>query len=51
MVISKDHEDLAEITEQVRKRFGHMIRSWNESLTKIAYKFETYDLIKLLEEK
>ena len=47
VIIAKDHEDLGEITDEIRKRFGGIISDWSESLTKIAYKFEKYDLLKL----
>ena len=49
VILSKDHEDLAEITDEIRKRFGKMIKDWSESLTTVAYKFERYDMLKLKE--
>ncbi len=48
VIVAKDHEDLGEVTGGIRKRFPGMIGDWSESLTKIAYKFERYDLHKLL---
>ncbi|MBT3405569.1 Lrp/AsnC family transcriptional regulator [Candidatus Woesearchaeota archaeon] len=47
VIISKDHEDLGEITDEIRNKFGAIITEWSESLTKKAYKFEAYDVLKL----
>ncbi len=48
VIIAKDHEELGELTGQIRKKFGNIISDWTESLTTIAYKFEKYDLLKLI---
>lgn len=47
VLIAKDHEDLATVSGEIRGRFAKIIDSWTESLTTIAYKFETYDLLAL----
>ncbi|MBW2996323.1 Lrp/AsnC family transcriptional regulator [Candidatus Woesearchaeota archaeon] len=48
VVVSKDVADLTEITSDIKNKFGSIISSWSESATLRAYKFETYDMIKLL---
>ena len=45
VIIAKDHEDLAMVSDDLRKKFGDMISGWSESLTTVAYKFEDYNLI------
>ena len=47
VIIAKDHEDLAMLSSELRKKFGEIIGGWSESLTTIAYKFEEYNLTKL----
>lgn len=47
VLIAKDHEDLARLGDEIRDKFNSIIADWQESLTKVAYKFETYDLLKL----
>lgn len=47
VIIAEDHEDLARIGDEIRKKFSFIIKDWQESLTKVAYKFERYDLFKL----
>ena len=48
VIISKDHEDLAVVTEEIRRKFGSIISEWSESLTTVPYKFEEYDMLKLV---
>lgn len=47
VLIAKDHEDLARLGDEIRDKFNSIIADWQEALTKIAYKFEKYDLLKL----
>ena len=47
VIIAKDHEDLAMISDEIRKKFGEIISDWTASLTTIAYKFEKYDMLNL----
>jgi DNA-binding Lrp family transcriptional regulator len=51
VIISKDADDLGNITLDIKNRFGKIINSWSESTTLKAYKFENYDMEKLLEIK
>jgi DNA-binding Lrp family transcriptional regulator len=48
VIISKDADDLGNITLDIKNRFGKIINSWSESITLKAYKFENYDMEKLL---
>ncbi len=48
VIMAKNSEDLGELTSSIRKRFGNIIREWSESLTTIAHKFETYDMLELM---
>jgi len=50
VILAKDHEDLAAVTEGIRKTFSKMINDWSESITTVAYKFEKYDMLKILED-
>jgi DNA-binding Lrp family transcriptional regulator len=47
--VSKDHEDLAEISNEIREKFSDIIGGWSESLTTVAYKFEEYRFPEILE--
>lgn len=49
VIIAKDGEDLAQLTDNIRNKFLSIIWSWAESLTTVAYKFEIYDMLKLVE--
>ncbi|MFC1754032.1 Lrp/AsnC family transcriptional regulator [Thermoproteota archaeon] len=49
VIIAKDAEDLGSVSESIRNRFNRIIESWSESLTTRAYKFEDYDMKKLME--
>jgi DNA-binding Lrp family transcriptional regulator len=49
VVIAKDAEDLAETTWKIRDKFNKIISEWSESLTTMVYKFETYEMVKLME--
>lgn len=46
--ITKDHEDFALIKSDIKKRFSDIIDDWSESPTSFVYKFERYDLLKLI---
>jgi Lrp/AsnC family transcriptional regulator, leucine-responsive regulatory protein len=48
VVLSKDAHDLGHFNDELHKKFGTIIREQSESTTLIAYKFEKYDMIKLL---
>ena len=48
VLIAKDHEDLAQVSNDIRNKFGSIINLWSESLTTLVYKFEKYDLLELL---
>ncbi|MFX1238882.1 MAG: Lrp/AsnC family transcriptional regulator [Promethearchaeota archaeon] len=48
VIIAKDANELGKITHEIRIKFGDMIRSWIESLTTDSYKFEYYDMRKLM---
>ena len=49
VIISKDADDLGNVVAGITNKYGAMIASWIESTTLKAYKFETYDLYKLME--
>ena len=51
VIISKDIQNQGEICEAIRSRFNTIIESWSESITTKAYKFETYDLLRLMGHK
>lgn len=51
VIIAKDHEDLGVIGDKIRNKFGDLINDWSESLTKVVYKFEKYDMLKLMGQK
>lgn len=48
VLISKDFKDLKNVTDEIRSKFGKIINEWSESLTTCVYKFEKYDLLKLM---
>lgn len=48
VVIAKDAIDLGNVVESIRNKFSHIISDWSESLTTKAYKFENYDVLKLM---
>ncbi|HDZ17490.1 hypothetical protein LCGC14_0712400 [marine sediment metagenome] len=48
VIIAKDAIDLGKISSEIRIKFGEIIRSWTESLTTSSYKFEYYDMRKLM---
>jgi len=49
VVISKDAQDLEEVTATIKSTFGHMIDSWIESTSLEVFKFEEYDMVKLIQ--
>jgi DNA-binding Lrp family transcriptional regulator len=51
VIISKDLKDYEGVTGKVKQKFGDIISSWNETTTKVAYKFERYDTLALLGHK
>lgn len=48
VIIAKDFNDMGKISNDIRSKFGKIINEWSESLTTAVYKFEDYDLIKLI---
>lgn len=48
VLIAKDAIDLGRLTEEIRSKFGKMIASWNASLTINSYKFEHYNMGRLV---
>lgn len=48
VILSKNAADLGMITSDMNAKFGHLISSKAESTTLQAYKFETYEVKKLL---
>ena len=48
VIISKDALDLGRITTDIRNKFGKIINDWSESLTTLTYKFERYDMLKVM---
>jgi len=51
VIIAKDAIDLGKRTGEIRNKFSKIIDIWSESLTTCVYKFENYDMIKLMEKK
>lgn len=49
VIIAKNNEDLARVGDEIRNKFSTIINDWKESLSKIVYKFEKYNLIRLKE--
>ena len=49
VIIAKDALEQGRLTEEIRNRFSKIIAGWSESLTTKAYKFEEYDMTKLME--
>ena len=49
VIISRDFKDLAKISKDIQSKFGKIIYEWSESLTTCVYKFEKYDMLKLIE--
>ena len=48
VVISKNADDLGNISLEIKNKFGKIISAWSESTTLKAYKFEHYDVGNLL---
>jgi len=48
VIIAKDPIDMGKITSEIRFKFGKMISSWTETLTTNSFKFEYYDMPKLM---
>lgn len=51
VIMSKDANDLGNVISDINGRFGNIINSWVESTTLKAYKFERYDMLKLMNHK
>ncbi len=51
VIIAKDAIDLGRIAGEIRNKFSKIIDTWSESLTTCVYKFENYDMVKLMEKK
>jgi DNA-binding Lrp family transcriptional regulator len=48
VLIAKDALDLGVKTDQIRNKFGNIISQWSQSITTKVYKFEEYDMNKLI---
>ena len=48
LVVAKDISDYENIVSQIQERFGENISSWSDSTTLKVYKFEKYDLVKMI---
>ena len=48
VVIAKDAIDLGKIVQSIRNKFSEIISDWSESLTTRVYKFEVYDMLKVM---
>jgi DNA-binding Lrp family transcriptional regulator len=48
VIIAEDFSDLAQVSEEIRGKFGRIIGEWTESLTTRVYKFEKYDMLRLI---
>ena len=48
VLLAKDVKDLNNISKRIRDKFSKIINEWAESLTTVAYKFEYYDMPKLM---
>ncbi|MFH1642152.1 MAG: Lrp/AsnC family transcriptional regulator [Nanoarchaeota archaeon] len=48
VILAKSPEDLGLITKKIRNKFGKIINIWSESLTTQVYKFEIYDMLKVM---
>jgi len=48
VVVSKDAADLNCTISDIKSKFGNIINSWNDSMTLKVYKFESYNMEKLL---
>ena len=49
VIIAKDAIDLGRKAGEIINKFSKIIDSWSESLTTCVYKFENYDMVKLME--
>ena len=49
VILARNAEHLANITDQIRNKFSKIINTWSESLTTRVYKFEEFDMLKLME--
>jgi DNA-binding Lrp family transcriptional regulator len=48
VIIARDALELGKVTAEIRNKFGRLISSWNASLTVNSYKFEEYDMERLM---
>lgn len=48
VILAKDAEDRKNTSLEIKNKFGSIINTWNESTTLEVFKFETYDMKKLL---
>ncbi|MBN1275026.1 Lrp/AsnC family transcriptional regulator [Candidatus Woesearchaeota archaeon] len=51
VIIAKSHEDLGKTTRAIKTTFPNLFSEWAESLTTKGYKFEDYDIEKLINEE
>ncbi|MCX6709509.1 MAG: Lrp/AsnC family transcriptional regulator [Candidatus Woesearchaeota archaeon] len=49
VIIARDALDLGVKSDEIRKKFSRIINEWSESLTTAVYKFESYDMSKLVQ--
>jgi len=48
VIMAKDAIDLGKIVQSIRNKFNKIISEWVESLTTRVYKFENYDMMKVI---
>lgn len=48
VLVARNTEELAGLTNEIRGRFDHIIASWSEHLTTKVYKFEKYNVLRLM---
>lgn len=48
VILSKTIEELGTMSGGIRHKFSKIINTWTESTTTYAYKFENYDMLKLM---
>ncbi|MBD3249372.1 AsnC family transcriptional regulator [Candidatus Woesearchaeota archaeon] len=48
VMLSKDADDLVLMSNKIRDKFSKIINTWSSSLTTRAWKFEDYDMLKLM---
>ena len=46
--IAKNTIEIAEISNDIKIKYGKFIEGWSESLTTGVYRFEKYDMLKIM---